>query len=144
MQNKNQFWQNSDKNMHNKDLGYRAEAIAKIYYEKIGWASRDQNVTYRGSELDLVMEREYISGGKSGVEFLFVEVKAMEIGGRDGLTPEDNFSRAKQKHFKRGIEVYLVKSNVKPLSIRIDLACLYYNPMKNSWSIKIYPNIILE
>ena len=112
-------------NMHNKNLGYAAENIAKRYYEKKGWASVAQNETERGSELDLVLEKtkpktppdplsqlrqDYAGQAQGGEqinitrEILFVEVKSVEIDaggkmGRDNIRPEDNFTKSKQKYF---------------------------------------------
>ena len=161
-------------NMHNKDLGYAAEKVARKYYENKGWSLLAENETARGSELDLVMEKS----GKSFVdidsksldittknkerggvdvsrEILFVEVKsaAVDINGRfgyDNIRPEDNFTKSKQKYFKRGIELYLTKNklnNITNLRIRIDLACVYCHTSRSEdkkWTIKTYENIILD
>ena len=120
-------------NMHNKDLGYAAESIARKYYENKGWVLVVQNKAERGSELDLVMEKyteeESVSVSR---EILFVEVKsaAVDINGRfgyDNIRPEDNFTKSKQKYFKKNIELYLTKNklnNITNLKIRIDLACV--------------------
>jgi putative endonuclease len=122
--------------MHNKELGNKGESLAQKHYEKIGYVLLNQKVNSRNSELDLVFEK--------GGEILFVEVKTVEIGGRVSMQPEDNFTWGKQRHFKRGIELYLVKSEKKYKDIRIDLACVYYHVHKNTWTIKTYENIILE
>ena len=122
--------------MHNKDLGNRGESIAEQYYIKKGYVLLHQKVNSRNSELDLVFEKDdYV---------LFVEVKTIEIGGRESLQPEDNFTWGKQRHFKRGIELYLVKSDKKYKNIQIDLACVYYHVHKKTWTIKVYANIILD
>ena len=131
--------------LHNKTLGYAAENVAKRYYENLGWYIVSQNQTERGSELDLVFRKD--SGNKA--QILFVEVKSVETNNRDKLTPEDNFTKSKQKYFKRGIELYLAKNKLisDNLDIRIDLACVYYHshkPKQEQWTIKIYENIILE
>ena len=41
--------------MHNKNLGFNAESIARKWYEKRGWTLANQNSRTRNSELDLVM-----------------------------------------------------------------------------------------
>ena len=143
-------------NMHNKDLGYAAESIARKYYENKGWVLVVQNKAERGSELDLVMEKyteeESVSVSR---EILFVEVKsaAVDINGRfgyDNIRPEDNFTKSKQKYFKRGIELYLTKNklnNITNLKIRIDLACVYCHTSRSEdkkWTIKTYENMILD
>lgn len=153
----------SDKNKHNKNLGFNAETIAKKWYEKQGWLLEEQNSRTRNSELDLVMRRltpsiesnkifsKNIDVGGDAFEYLFVEVKSLEIGSglnRDNLKPEDNFTKGKQKMFRRAIEQYLVKGKLKPIIIRTDLACIYHNLDKlggvGEWSIKVYENIILD
>ncbi len=135
--------------MHNKDLGYAAEQIVLARYVKAGWNLLDQNKTERGSELDLVLEKTHRKGERITREILFVEVKALESDNIDGLTPEDNFTSAKQRHFRRGIELYLSKNKLHEdnIRIRIDLACVYHHrhkPKAEEWSIKVYENIILE
>ena len=122
--------------MHNKELGNKGELLARKHDTKIGYTLLNQKVHSRNSELDLVF--------KKGAEILFVEVKTVEVGGIVNVQPEDNFTWGKQKHFKRGIELYLVKSEKEYIDIRIDLACVYYHVHKNTWTIKIYENIILE
>ena len=143
-------------NMHNKDLGYAAESIARKYYENKGWSLLAENETARGSELDLVMEKSEMGVDMSvSREILFVEVKsaAVDINGRfgyDNIRPEDNFTKSKQKYFKRGIELYLTKNklnNTTNLRIRIDLACVYCHTSRSEdkkWTIKTYENIILD
>lgn len=130
--------------MHNKNFGYNSETIVKKYYERLGWTLLEQNKTEKGSEIDLIMQKS----GKSLAykDILFIEVKAIEINNKEGLTPEDNFTKLKQRNFKRGIELYLTKNNLykENIRIRIDLACLYYHKYKNEYTIKIYDNIILE
>jgi Holliday junction resolvase-like predicted endonuclease len=140
---------NKQGSMHNKNLGFNAESIARKWYEKRGWAPANQNSRTRNSELDLVMFR--LIENTSNTEYLFVEVKSLEIGqgkNKDNLKPEDNFTKAKQKMFRRGIEQYLMKNALYPKQIRTDLACVYHNMEKlggaGEWSIKVYDNIILE
>jgi Holliday junction resolvase-like predicted endonuclease len=135
--------------MHNKTLGFNAESIARKWYEKKGWELINQNSRTRNSELDLVMSKNIRVGGED--EYLFVEVKSLEIGqglNRDNLKPEDNFTKSKQKMFRRGIEQYLVRNSLSPKKLQIDLACVYHNLDKlggvGEWSIKVYENIILE
>jgi Holliday junction resolvase-like predicted endonuclease len=135
--------------MHNKNLGFNAETIARKWYEKRGWTLVNQNSRTRNSELDLVMHR--IIENTSNTEYLFVEVKSLEIGqgkNKDNLKPEDNFTKSKQKMFRRGIEQYLMKNALYPKSIRTDLACVYHNIDNlggaGEWSIKVYDNLILE
>jgi Holliday junction resolvase-like predicted endonuclease len=124
---------------HNKKFGNFGESIAKKHYEKQGYLTVSQNKTEKGSELDLVLK------DKEGVEMVFVEVKSMIIDNKNKLTPEDNFTKQKQKFFKRGIELFLVKNKVEEsVKIRIDLACVYLDNIKKTYSIKIYENIILE
>jgi len=127
---------NGNINMWNKDLGKQGEALTLSIYQKKGYKLLSQNETYRNSELDLVLENDD--------EILFVEVKTVLAENREGVRPEDNFGRQKQKAFRRGIELYLVKHRVKHQKIRIDLSCVYYHEKEEKWSYKLYENIILE
>jgi putative endonuclease len=127
---------NGNINMWNKDLGKQGELLALSIYQKKGYRLLSQNETYRNSELDLVLEKNN--------EILFVEVKTVLAENREGVRPEDNFGKQKQKAFRRGIELYLVKHKVKYENIRIDLACIYYHSNEDKWSYKLYENIILE
>jgi Holliday junction resolvase-like predicted endonuclease len=136
-------------NMHNKNLGFNAESIARKWYEKRGWTLANQNSRTRNSELDLVMYKNI--DNTTNTEYLFVEVKSLEIGrgmNKDNLKPEDNFTKSKQKMFKRGIEQYLAKNAIYPKALRTDLACVYHNldmlGAAGEWSIKVYDNMILE
>lgn len=136
-------------NMHNKNLGFSAESIARKWYEKRGWTLANQNSRTRNSELDLVMYKNI--EGSSSTEYLFVEVKSLEVGkgvNKENLKPEDNFTKAKQKMFKRGIEQYLARNSLYPKVLRTDLACVYHNldslGVSGEWSIKVYDNMILE
>lgn len=147
--------------MHNKNFGWNGESLAKKYYEQKGWSFIAQNLTEKGSEIDLIMQRtveedtekNQVSHEKSNnrpdnmpVELLFVEVKSMEVNNKDNLTPEDNFTKSKQRFLRRGIELYLSKNKLhnKNINIRIDLACVYYHRSENKHTIKVYENIILE
>ncbi len=134
---------NKKQSMHNKELGFNAEAVARKWYERAGWALLNQNSRTRNSELDLIFYKE--------TEYLFVEVKSLEIGegaNKDNLKPEDNFTTGKQKMFRRGIEQYLMKNKIETEKLRVDLACVYHNASKGGvegeWKIKVYENIILE
>jgi Holliday junction resolvase-like predicted endonuclease len=144
---------------HNKTLGFNAESIARKWYERRGWLLENQNSRTRNSELDLVMTKKdkqssvYSEsfGEIYRLEYLFVEVKSLEIGqcvNKNNLKAEDNFTKSKQRMFRRGIEQYLMKNKINPDKIRTDLACVYHNTDKlgreGEWSIKIYENIILE
>ena len=153
MQNKENEQAGELSSMHNKNLGYAAEEIVKKYYEKMGYILLSQNKTERGSELDLVMEKHSVpeQKGDASREILFIEVKACQIieQGRVNsyeIRPEDNFTKSKQRYFKRGIELYLTKNKLysQNISICIDLACVYYHKNENKWSIKTYKNIILD
>jgi Holliday junction resolvase-like predicted endonuclease len=136
-------------NMHNKNLGFKAESIARKWYEKRGWMLAAQNSRTKNSELDLVMYKNIEN--TNNTEYLFVEVKSLEIGkgaNKDDLRAEDNFTKSKQKKFKRGIEQYMFKNSIYPKKLRTDLACVYHNldlvGDAGEWTIKIYNNIILE
>ena len=136
-------------NMHNKSLGFNEETVARKWYEKRGWTLAIQNSRTRNSELDLVMYKNVEN--TNNTEYLFIEVKSLEIGkglNKDNLKPEDNFTKAKQKMFRRGIEQYLARNSLYPKVIRTDLACVYHNlnnlGAEGEWSIKVYDNMILE
>lgn len=155
-----------EQSMHNKNLGFSAEAVARKWYERKGWTLANQNSRTRNSELDLIFYKkielltesskdgeEYRDGlvRKRGIEYLFVEVKSLEIGqgaNKNNLRPEDNFTKGKQGMFRRGIEQYLMKNKLDPEKLRVDLACVYHNEEKGGvegeWKIKVYENIILE
>lgn len=151
--------------MHNKKLGWNAEALARKYYERQGWSFIAQNLTEKGSEIDLIMQKSLNYKAYTNIshennknivnnegsfnketKLLFVEVKSVEIDNKDKLTPEDNFTKSKQRFLKRGIELYLTKNKLynSDIEIRIDLACVYYHKKENKYTIKVYENIILE
>lgn len=137
------------KDGYRKEFGYKAEKIALQYYIKAGFTPLAQNVTTRNSELDLVLHKKSREKDRKGIEqevseILFVEVKAVGVNNISEIKPEDNFTPAKQKHFKRGIELYLAKTKDRVDRIRIDLACVYYHREGDRWSIKVYDNIILD
>ena len=143
-------------NMHNKNFGFDGEAIAKKHYEKQGWSFIAQNLTEKGSEIDLIFKRNITNTNQNDIsqetkqnnqeEILFIEVKSMEIDNKDNLTPEDNFTKSKQRFLKRGVDLYLTKNKLynTDIEIRIDLVCIYYHKKGNKYSIKIYENIILD
>ncbi len=136
--------------MHNKNLGFSAESVARKWYERGGWVLANQNSRTRNSELDLVFYKK-ISAALENLEYLFVEVKSLEIGegsNKNDLRPEDNLTKGKQRMFRRGIEQYLMKNKIETDRLRTDLACVYHNADKSGvegeWKIKVYENIILE
>lgn len=133
---------NGNINMWNKDLGRQGEALALSIYEKKGYTLLKKNEVYRNSELDLILEKE--GDMPEAKEILFVEVKTVIAENREGVQPEDNFGKQKQRAFKRGIELFLVKQKIKYENIRIDLACIYYHKDSEKWTYKLYENIILE
>lgn len=124
-------------NLHNKELGKKGEDLVKNHYIKKGFENIYQNVYFKGSELDLVFLRDK--------EIHFVEVKTIAISQETKILPEDNFTWIKQKHFKRGIEIFLVKNKqYSSYEIKITLACVYFRIREGKWSIKLYENLILE
>jgi Holliday junction resolvase-like predicted endonuclease len=130
---------------HNKTFGNNAERIVAKQYEKRGWVHLQDNFRTRNSELDLIFM------DNAGETLLFVEVKALEIGSGLNylnLTPEDNFTKSKQKMFRRGIEQYLALSKNSNKNIRIDLACIIHDVDKlgkaGEWRLKLYENVILD
>ena len=133
---------NGNINMWNKDLGRQGETLALKVYQKMGYKLLSQNETYRNSELDLVLEKD--AAKIEDREILFVEVKTVIADSREGVQPEDNFGKQKQKAFRRGIELFLMKQKIKYENIRIDLACIYYHSDTEQWTYKLYENIILE
>lgn len=133
---------NGNINMWNKDLGRQGETLALKIYEKMGYKLLSQNETYRNSELDLVLEKD--AAKTEDREILFVEVKTVIVDSREGVQPEDNFGKQKQRAFRRGIELFLMKQKIKYENIRIDLACIYYHSDTEQWTYKLYENIILE
>lgn len=133
--------------MWNKVLGRKGESVAMSFYLKRGWELIRHNEQTRNTELDLIFTKSFLKDRIVMQEILFVEVKTVIAENRAGLTPEDNFTKQKQKHFKRGIEKFLAKCTEKnrmPDKIRIDLACVYHHTIINQWTIKVYENIILE
>ena len=80
------------------------------------------------------------------MELLFVEVKTMDINNKEGLTPEDNWTKSKQRKFKRGVELYLSKHKLwnDEIKIRLDLFCVYLNSKENTHTHKVYENVIIE
>ena len=126
---------NGNINMWNKTLALKI-------YQKMGYKLLSQNETYRNSELDLVLEKD--AAKIEDREILFVEVKTVIADSREGVQPEDNFGKQKQKAFRRGIELFLMKQKIKYENIRIDLACIYYHSDTEQWTYKLYENIILE
>ncbi len=133
---------NGNINMWNKDLGRQGEALALKIYQKMGYELLSKNEISRNSELDLVLEKNL--GKPEDREILFVEVKTVIAENREGVQPEDNFGKQKQKAFRRGIELFLMKQKIKYENIRIDLACIYYHSGTEQWTYKLYENIILE
>ncbi len=131
--------------LHNKSLGTHSELLVAKQYSKKGWLQVEKNHRTRNSELDLIFMDE------NGETLLFVEVKAIEIGQNlnyFNLSPEDNFTKGKQRMFRRGIEQYLALSKNTNKNIRIDLACIVHDVDRGGeigeWRIKIYENIILD
>ena len=82
-------------------LGDRGELVALQYLQEKGYEFRDQNVTARGGELDLVM------WDRVAEEWVFVEVKTRrhdQFGsGMEAITPE------KLKRMMAAIESYFLK-----------------------------------
>lgn len=136
--------------LYKKQFGNSGENLVREYYENLDWKLLHQNKTEKGSEIDLIMEK-FVADKDTHKKrvVLFIEVKTVDVTNRQKILPEDNFTKPKQKHLKRGVELYLTKNKlhsvgVKDLQIRIDLACVYYDNTDKRHSIVTYENIILE
>lgn len=137
-----------NKDRHNKNLGDKGEGLVLNFYKNNGWEIYVQNFTARGSELDLVFTKSEEKEGNGKVKWLFVEVKSavMNVNSANQIRPEDNFTKNKIKHFKRGIEYFMLKNGINQftdnIEIQIDLACVYF--FEKETRLKIYKNIIFE
>jgi Holliday junction resolvase-like predicted endonuclease len=125
-------------NLYNKEFGKKGEDLIRNLYSKKNFECIHQNLYFKGSELDLVFLKEK--------EIHFVEVKTIKIISHvTHILPEDNFTWQKQKHFKRGIEIFLAKNRqYRDYEIKITLACVYHQERAGQWSVKLYENLILE
>lgn len=121
---------------YKKDFGDIGESIVLKNYLDNNYKLLNKNVFFRGAELDIVFEKDNT--------IHFVEVKTVHMNSKKGISAEDNWTKNKQKHMRKGIEFYLYKYKLSNYKIQIDLACVYLKENCVLNNIKIYKNIILE
>lgn len=108
---------------HN-DLGFKGEAIAKVYLEKLGYEILDENWVHRKAEVDLIAYHDK--------KIIFVEVKT-RTSIAFGL-PEDFVSDAKQKQMDLAANEYIEIMNHQG-EIRFDIISVLYDK-QNNYTIK--------
>lgn len=133
---------NIDQNRHNKDIGDMGERIVYNHYLKNKRCIiKNTNVYFKGGEIDIIAEKSNT--------LIFVEVKTVKEGCVEAV---DNFTSKKAKNFKRAIDLYLYKNNIKDKDLRVDLAFVtlkdtFFNkkqPERSDFDLQIFENVILE
>ena len=104
---------------HN-DLGFKGEAIAKDYLEKLGYEILDENWVFGKAEVDLIAYQDQ--------KIIFVEVKT-RTSIAFGL-PEDFVSNAKQKQMDLAANEYIEIMNHKG-EIRFDIISVLFDKHEN-------------
>lgn len=108
---------------HN-DLGFKGEALAKEYLEKLGYEILDENWVHGKAEVDLIA---YINK-----QIIFIEVKT-----RSSVThglPEEFVSLAKQKQLDLAANEYIHLMSHKG-EIRFDIIAVLFDK-QNNYTIK--------
>lgn len=100
----------------NKKLGYLAEAKAQKHYENLGYKLLGKNFCVRGSELDLVFQKENL--------FIVVEVKLRKRNSQVEIS--DLLPHKKQEALKQGALAFLEKNILEYETIRFDLCLVRY------------------
>ena len=108
---------------HN-DLGFKGEAIAKTYLEKLGYEILDENWVHGKAEIDLIAYQDK--------KIIFVEVKT-RTSTAFGL-PEDFVSTAKQKQMDLAANEYIEIMNHQG-EIRFDIISVLFDK-QNNYTIK--------
>ena len=85
--------------MHNREIGYEAEDLARGYLEENGYTILEQNYQNSHQEIDLIAVKDKT--------LVFVEVKSKKSAGQ----PEHAVNRTKQNNIARAAEGYLRKHN---------------------------------
>lgn len=99
---------------HRIDLGARGEALAAEWYLANGYTILDRNWRCRAGELDLVVG--------SGRTVVFCEVKTRSSTAYG--TPAEAVTRTKQLRIRRLAAEWLAQSEVRPASLRFDVAAV--------------------
>ncbi len=122
--------------MKPKNLGKLGEDIAHNYFNREGYNIIDRNYRTKFGEIDIV------TIDMRGI-LVFVEVKALVAaeGYKEGLLPEDNFSKEKIRKLRRICEFY---ANANPNLMgeqgwRIDLFTVTFGP--RNCRVRHYKNL---
>jgi putative endonuclease len=117
---------------HNQKIGHFGENLAKTYLEKKGYKIIDMNVKLQYQEIDIIAEIREI--------LVFIEVKTRIRGGRYGPA-QMAMNRQKTKNIKKAINVYLMRKNLEPKELRLDLIAIDLNTINKKANIKHFENI---
>jgi len=96
-------------------IGERYERLAQEYLERQGYRVIEQNVTYRGGEIDLVCERV------SGITRILVIIEVRMRAAGSVLHPEEALIGIKSIRFLRAAKVYLSRYRGQASEVRLDL-----------------------
>lgn len=98
-------------------LGARGEALAARWYEARGYTVVSRNWRCRDGEIDLVLAH--------GRTLVFSEVKTRSSGAYG--SPAEAVTRTKQLRLRRLAMRWLDEHDVRPGSMRFDVACVVGN-----------------
>ncbi len=97
------------------DIGRTGEALARIFYEALGYRCLAANYRMPGGEIDLVVIR--------GRTLVFVEVKTRGQGAVS--SPEEAVTPRKLHLLRRSVRAYLHRESPPPWSVlRIDMVAV--------------------
>lgn len=97
------------------DIGRTGEALARLFYEALGYRCLAANYRLPGGEIDLVVIRDRT--------LVFVEVKTRSRGAV--ASPEETVTRRKLHLLRRSVRAYLHRESPPPWAfLRIDLVAV--------------------
>lgn len=98
-------------NLSTREVGRRAEALAADYLRQSGYTVRAQNISFVGSELDLVCQDAYR-------QLVLVEVKSLQSSAIDIY---ESLTHRKKQRLRKGMEKWLMLNNLQGQPWRCEL-----------------------
>lgn len=103
--------------MDRKTKGIEGEAIAKRYYERLGYEILETNYRFGRSEIDLIALKE---------EHLLIFIEVKNRSRKDFGDPETFVSESQQERIREAAEEYIFGIKWKK-DLRFDIACIHSN-----------------